>query len=142
MRGESPLVAVDPAIELDVVDDLDEIVRLVDTEPALFVRYSDGPGPDSAAPSMDYESGLPLPGLSVTALNPPGWWTRPVRDWVARRVCKYAEPPAPGLTPVRPGRPVRVRSSFAPVSLCSDRKSPRLEPRLRSGPGGRCRGSG
>jgi hypothetical protein len=32
-----------------------------------------------------------LPGLSVTVLNPPAWWTRPARDWVARRICKYAE---------------------------------------------------
>jgi hypothetical protein len=37
------------------------------------------------------ESGVDLPGLSVTTLSPEPWWNRPASDWVARRVCKYAE---------------------------------------------------
>jgi len=24
-------------------------------------------------------------------LTPPGWWRRPVADWLARQVCKYAQ---------------------------------------------------
>jgi hypothetical protein len=88
----APLVVDDGAREpLDVVDDIVEIVRLVERQPAVFIRYSEGPDRDGERPSMDYESGLPLPGLSVTVLNPPSWWTRPATDWVARRICKYAE---------------------------------------------------
>jgi Family of unknown function (DUF6098) len=29
--------------------------------------------------------------LSVTVATPERWWPRPVEDWVARRLCKYAE---------------------------------------------------
>jgi hypothetical protein len=32
-----------------------------------------------------------MPGLSVTPLHPEPWWTRPLVDWVARRLCKYLE---------------------------------------------------
>jgi hypothetical protein len=31
-----------------------------------------------------------LPGLSVTTIGPEPWWTCPVEDWVARRLCQYA----------------------------------------------------
>src|SRR3954453_2319616 len=41
--------------------------------------------------SRDYEADIPLPGLSVTVATPEPWWTRPTEDWVARRLCKYAE---------------------------------------------------
>lgn len=32
---------------------------------------------------------LDLPGISVTTIAPEPWWPRPVKDWVARRICKY-----------------------------------------------------
>jgi hypothetical protein len=75
--------------DLAVFDDLDEIVDLVRRMPALFIRYSEGPDRDREGPSVDYESELKLPGLSVSSLKPPSWWKRPVREWVARRLCKY-----------------------------------------------------
>ena len=76
-----------------VIRDFDELVALVrETEPPLYLRYSKGPEHDaSAGPSRDYEADVELPGLSVTNLSPEPWWTRPVEDWVARRICKYLE---------------------------------------------------
>jgi len=77
---------------MEQIDDLDEIVQVVEqSTERVYIRYSEGPEQDEEGPSYDYESGLELPGLSVTVLNPPAWWDRPTRDWVARRVCKYAE---------------------------------------------------
>jgi hypothetical protein len=70
-----------------VMTSLDELVDLIRTKPGLFVRYSKGP--DSDRRSVDYESGLELPGLSVNRLDPEPWWTRPVKDWVARQLCQY-----------------------------------------------------
>jgi uncharacterized protein DUF6098 len=40
--------------------------------------------------SVDYESGLRLPGFSANPLDPERWWTRPLRDWLARQLCQYA----------------------------------------------------
>jgi hypothetical protein len=77
--------------DLPVIETLDAIVALVDRHPEVFVRYSHGPRSDRTAQSRDYESGLDLPGLSVTVATPEPWWTRPIADWVARRLCKYAE---------------------------------------------------
>ena len=74
-----------------VIDDFDEIVLLAQREQPLFVRYSEGPERDREGPSRDYESGLLLPGLSATVLNPPTWWTLPPRHWIARRLCKYVD---------------------------------------------------
>jgi hypothetical protein len=77
---------------VEQVDDFDELTALVRERPRLFLRYSKGPDADRAeGPSRDYESGVDLPGLSVTTIGPEPWWTRPVEDWVARRICKYAE---------------------------------------------------
>jgi hypothetical protein len=68
------------------------LCRLVEQSPAgtLYVRYSEGPEADRAERSRDYESGLPLPGLSANSLTPEPWWTRPPEDWVARRLASYA----------------------------------------------------
>jgi hypothetical protein len=66
---------------------LDDLVDLVRTTPGLFVRYSKGPDDDHQ--SVDYESGLELPGLSVNRLDPAPWWTRPLKDWVSRQLCQY-----------------------------------------------------
>jgi hypothetical protein len=68
---------------------LDELVDLVRTVPGLYVRYSNGPDADEAETSVDYESGLPLPGLSVNRLDPQPWWTRSLEDWLARQLCQY-----------------------------------------------------
>lgn len=55
----------------------------------LYVRYSEGPGQDFESTSVDTESGLELPGLSVNPLDPEPWWTRPTGDWLARQLCQY-----------------------------------------------------
>lgn len=72
------------------IDSLDELEALLgDAGPGLHVRYSRGPEHDARESSVDTESGLELPGLSVNPLDPEPWWTRPVRDWLARQVCQY-----------------------------------------------------
>ncbi|MBO9578664.1 MAG: hypothetical protein J7480_07850 [Microbacteriaceae bacterium] len=83
---ESPSPAGLPSIE-----DLDGLAALVLERGPCYVRYSAGPGPDAAEQSTDYESGLPLPGLSVNPLHPEAWWTRPLRDWLARQICQYRD---------------------------------------------------
>jgi hypothetical protein len=78
--------------EPPVLDDLRSVVELVSRRPGLFLRYSKGPASDRANPrSRDYEADVDLPGLSVTTIDPEPWWERPLEDWVARRICKYAE---------------------------------------------------
>jgi hypothetical protein len=73
-----------------MLDDFQLIARLACTQRPLYIRYSEGPVRDREGPSTDYESGLVLPGLSVTQLNPPAWWTLAPDLWVARRICKYS----------------------------------------------------
>jgi hypothetical protein len=78
--------------DLPIVGNLAAIVVLVERHGMLYLRYSKGPTSDAeAGRSRDYESGLEMPGLSVTVVSPEPWWTRPVEDWVARRICKYDE---------------------------------------------------
>lgn len=78
--------------ELKTIDGWDELVRVVTDEPHLFVRFSEGPGVDrETGVSRDYEAGIDLPGLSVTTIGPEPWWSRPAEDWIARRLCKYAD---------------------------------------------------
>ena len=48
--------------------------------PAAYVRYSKGPQHDLGEASVDTESGLELPGLSVNPLDPEPWWTRPTAE--------------------------------------------------------------
>ncbi len=72
-----------------MLERLEELERLVAANPDLHVRYSEGFEKDVGSGSMDTESGLELPGLSVNPLNPEEWWTRPVRDWLARQLCQY-----------------------------------------------------
>ncbi|MEQ7127680.1 DUF6098 family protein [Actinopolymorpha sp. B11F2] len=73
-----------------VIDQLQGLVDLVHHRRELYVRFSDGPDADAHEASVDYESGLHLPGLSANRLNPPDWWSRPLTDWLARQVCQYA----------------------------------------------------
>jgi hypothetical protein len=70
---------------------LTELEALVREQPGLHVRYSKGPEHDRAEASIDTESGLQLPGLSVNPLDPEPWWTRPLGDWLARQVCQYED---------------------------------------------------
>jgi hypothetical protein len=74
---------------LPTIGSLDELARYVLQEPDICVRYSTGPLEDRGRPSVDYESGLLLPGLSATPLKPEPWWTRDRRDWIARQVNHY-----------------------------------------------------
>jgi hypothetical protein len=78
-------------VVVEVCGTLDSVVALLRRRGGglLFVRYSRGPETDRTSSSTDYESGLVLPGLSVAVLTPEPWWTRPVADWVARRLCSY-----------------------------------------------------
>ena len=67
----------------------DELSELATDGRHLYVRYSRGPDADLGSTSIDYESGLRLPGLSANPLHPECWWTRPVEDWLARQISKY-----------------------------------------------------
>jgi hypothetical protein len=79
-------------IELRVIEDWQELVDLVADQPELYLRFSKGPDADrDSGCSRDYEADVDLPGLSVTTIAPEPWWTRPPEDWIARRLCKYAE---------------------------------------------------
>lgn len=73
------------------VDTLAELGELTAQFDELFVRYSEGPDDDRGSGSIDTESGLELPGLSVNPLTPEAWWSRPLTDWLARQVCQYRD---------------------------------------------------
>ena len=77
------------AFEAGVLRSLEELERAVRERPQLHVRYSEGPGADARRGSVDTESGLELPGLSVNPLAPEDWWRRPAADWLARQLCQY-----------------------------------------------------
>ncbi|MDA0564775.1 DUF6098 family protein [Streptomonospora sp. S1-112] len=77
--------------ELHRITDFAALVDLVGARDGLYLRYSHGPEADANTQSRDYESGLDLPGLSCTVLDPEPWWTRPLEDWLARQVRKYAD---------------------------------------------------
>lgn len=57
----------------------------------LFVRHSEGPRHDAREQSIDGESGLKMPGLSVNPLTPESWWTRPLEHWIARQLVQYRQ---------------------------------------------------
>jgi hypothetical protein len=78
--------------DLTVLRSLAEVIGVVSAHGTMYLRYSEGPEADlSGGSSRDYEADVDLPGLSVTVATPEPWWPRPVEDWVARRLCKYAE---------------------------------------------------
>ena len=69
---------------------LADVVRLVEERPELTVRFSEDIQADTKTGTIDGESGIQLPGISVNPLHPEDWWTRPTVDWVARQLCQYA----------------------------------------------------
>lgn len=75
----------------DEIDTLADLARLACGSDTVYVRYSEGPESDRDGGSIDAESGLELPGLSVNPLRPEQWWTRPIEDWLARQVSQYRE---------------------------------------------------
>jgi Family of unknown function (DUF6098) len=93
--GEKPsprLVTSEVPRELPVIRDFTELVEFVAARDDVLLRYSKGPREDAdTGPSRDYEADVDLPGLSATTVAPEPWWPRPAEDWIARRVCKYAE---------------------------------------------------
>jgi hypothetical protein len=74
---------------LPELEQLAELEQLVRAGSGLYVRYSEGVEHDLDEQSVDTESGLALPGLSVNPLDPQPWWTRPLGDWLARQLCQY-----------------------------------------------------
>lgn len=56
--------------------------------PALHIRHSGGPSNDAQRSTVDFESGLHLPGLTVYPLQPEEWWHRPISDWLVRQLCQ------------------------------------------------------
>ena len=77
-----------PPPVLRSVAEVADFVR--DSASTVHVRFGE-PDDDLRAPSIDHESGLTLPGLSVNPLSPPSWWRdRPLEDWVVRQICSYA----------------------------------------------------
>lgn len=75
--------------DLPRIRSLAELAQRVRSTPGLHVRYSEGPQHDADQRSMDTESGLELPGLSVNPLDAEEWWARPLEDWLARQLCQY-----------------------------------------------------
>lgn len=76
--------------EIPTLHTIGELRAVVASTRGAYIRYSKGPAADRGQQSMDYESGLELPGLSVNPLDPEPWWTRPIEDWLARQICNYA----------------------------------------------------
>jgi hypothetical protein len=77
--------------ELQPLTSIYELEGVLRRFPELHVRYSEGPVADSRRRSVDAESGLDLPGLSVDPLQPEDWWHRPVADWIARQLRRYRQ---------------------------------------------------
>lgn len=76
--------------DMIMVHRIDELVELVDDLGVVYLRFSAGPAADAVGQSIDGESGVPLPGLSVNRLTPEPWWPRQTREWLARQICQYA----------------------------------------------------
>jgi hypothetical protein len=74
---------------MHTLETLDELADLVALNVPTYLRYSPGPEADAAHPSVDHESGLPMPGHPANPLRPPNWWTLPTTTWLSRRVCQY-----------------------------------------------------
>lgn len=89
--------------DLRVLHTLDELVDLVRDRQDLYVRWSQGPHRDRRGSSLDELSGVPLPGLSASALGVEPWWgDRDRTIWVARRTYDYAHLPVRRRGRIRP----------------------------------------
>jgi hypothetical protein len=71
------------------IDSLAAVARLVNEHPEACVRYGADPREQDGRGSLDSESGIELPGLSVNPLGAEVWWSRPLEDWIARQLCQY-----------------------------------------------------
>lgn len=78
--------------DLPVLESIGEVVDAVtQCRETVFVRFSTAPPDGLDEPSVDHETGIHLPGLSVNPLDPPVWWDqRGLEEWVVRRICTYA----------------------------------------------------
>ncbi|WP_228714217.1 DUF6098 family protein [Prauserella endophytica] len=85
--------------DMFTVHTLRELSELVGLGMAPYLRYSPGPESDASHPSTDHESGLLMPGVSVNPLAAPEWWSLPLEDWLARRVCQYLRELREGARP-------------------------------------------
>jgi hypothetical protein len=109
------MAAADP-FGMPTLERLAELVSLIGGGVPLHLRYSPGPAEDMSHPSTDHESGLVMPGLSANPLDPPGWWTLPAEDWVARAVCQYLRELDEGARPwVLTGRVVDTGPDNEPL---------------------------
>ncbi|KMS91956.1 DUF6098 family protein [Prauserella rugosa] len=101
---------------MPTVRTLRDVTDLVGRGVAPYLRYSPGPDSDAAHPSTDHESGLLMPGVSINPLEAPGWWTLPLEDWVARRICQYLRELDEGAWPwLLSGRVVDVGPDNEPL---------------------------
>jgi hypothetical protein len=89
LKRAADLLRLGVESDLPTIATLDELNSVVARRPDVCVRYSRGPDDDSSRRSVDYESGLELPGLSTIPLVREPWWTRDPRDWLARQLCHY-----------------------------------------------------
>ena len=92
-----------PGDELPVLQTLEELADLVSERHDLYVRWSQGPHRDRRGTSLDELSGVPLPGLSASALGVEPWWgDRDRTVWAARRIYDYAHLPVRRRGHIRP----------------------------------------
>jgi hypothetical protein len=75
-----------------VLNSIEAVVEAVSQcRETVFVRFSTAPPDGLDERSVDHETGIRLPGLSVNPLDPPTWWgDRSLEEWVVRRICTYA----------------------------------------------------
>ncbi|MEV6908377.1 DUF6098 family protein [Amycolatopsis sp. NPDC051071] len=116
-------------MHLSTVRDLDDLVRLVESEGGdeLYVRWSRGPqvdlGEGLEQASRDGLTGIRLPGLSANSLRREAWWGgRSLRLWLARRLYDYQHLPDLRGPDVRPwvlrGREVARGPDNEPLVHC------------------------
>ncbi|MFC9977492.1 DUF6098 family protein [Spirillospora sp. NPDC127200] len=88
---------------MPTITTLDDLVKLVQEDDRLFVRWSRGPQADAKGRSRDDLTGVEMPGLSANPLALEDWWPpRPLVVWVARRLYDYSHlerEKGPGVRP-------------------------------------------
>ncbi len=87
---------------MPTIDSLPEVVELAEGNPALYVRWSEGPEADlQQHTSFDDLTQTELAGLSANSLAVEDWWDGPADLWMARRIYDYLH--------IRRRRPANVR---------------------------------